>query len=392
VNPESSLTSSENHTAQALESLRQRFAQLPDQRQPGRTSHRLDVVLMIAVCSMLSDNGAFTEMETFARTQLPWLRTFLPIPHGVPSHDVFRNVFIMLKPATLVGILQDWCGELFGRHIAVDGKAMRGTIDTATGKYQVHVLRAWVTALSLSAGQVTCAEKSNEIEALPRLLATLRLKGAIVTIDAMGTQSAIAAQIHDAEAHYVIALKLNQKGAFQAVSGHFDEADLAGTPPAHHHTIETSELSHGRYERREYTVTSALAWFHKSWKWAGLKSVVRVRRWTHRGQESAELVLETHYYLTTLPADPTLLAGYIRGHWSIENQCHHVLDVTYQEDHSQVRDDDAAHNLSILREMSLHVLKRHHGKGSLRSKRKRAALDPAFRTELLASIPHTFGA
>lgn len=378
---------------QSLEKLRQRFAQLPDCRVAGRTLHRLDEMLMIALCSMLSDNDGFTDMEVFAQTQLPWLRTFLTLANGAPSHDVFRNLFMALRPATLAAIIREWCGDLSGQHVAIDGKVLRGAAcDGIMGQSMVHVLRAWVGARSLSAGHVGCEQKSNELEALPRLLDSLVLQGAIVSIDAMGTHSAIATQIHESGAHYVLALKANQKQAMEAVAAHFSAADeSASEPPAHHQSHETVALSHGRFERREYRVTAELGWWPKSWKWEGLQSVVRVRRWTHRGgQQSGELALETHYYLSSLPADAARLAQIIRGHWSVENSCHHVLDVTFQEDHCQVRDANAAQSLSILREIALRALKTHPSRGSLRAKRKRAALDPFYRTQLIADITHPF--
>jgi predicted transposase YbfD/YdcC len=297
-----------------------------------------------------------------------------------------------LRPATLAEIIRDWCGDLSGQHVAIDGKVLRGACDGTTGRSMVHVLRAWVGAQSLSAGHVSCEQKSNELEALPRLLDALVLQGAIVSIDAMGTHSAIATQIHDSGADYVLALKANQKQALEAVASHFNAADeISSEPPLHHQSHETVALSHGRFERREYQATAELGWWPKSWKWEGLQSVVRVRRWSHRGgQQSGELALETHYYLSSLPADAARLAQIIRGHWSVENSCHHVLDVTFQEDHCQVRDTNAAHNLSILREMALRALKTHPSKGSMRAKRKRAALDPFYRTQLIADITHPF--
>ena len=376
----------------SLEKLRQRFAQLPDCRVAGRTLHRLDEMLMIALCSMLSDNDGFTDMEVFAQTQMPWLRTFLTLENGAPSHDVFRNLFMALRPATLAEIIRDWCGDLSGQHVAIDGKVLRGACGGATGRSMVHVLRAWVGERSLSAGHVSCGQKSHELEALPRLLDALMLQGAVVSIDAMGTHSAIATQIHDSGADYVLALKANQKQALEAVAAHFNSSDeISDEPPAHHQSHETVALSHGRFERREYRVTAELGWWPKSWKWDGLQSVVRVRRWSHRGgQQSGELALETHYYLSSLSADAARLAQIIRGHWSVENSCHHVLDVTFQEDHCQVRDSNAAQNLSILREMALKALKTHPSKGSMRAKRKRAALDPFYRTQLIADITHPF--
>ena len=209
----------------AVERLRARFAQLPDCRMPGRILHRIDEVVMIALCSILSDNDAFTDMEAFAKSQLPWLRTFLPLTSGAPSHDVFRNVFMALQPQALLDILAEWCGELNGRQVPIDGKALRGSDSAASGQKMVHVLRAWVSEAGISAGQVLCAEKSNELDALPRLLEALTLKGATVTIDAMGCHPHIAEQIHHAGGDYVLALKGNQPSALEAVAKHFAQID-----------------------------------------------------------------------------------------------------------------------------------------------------------------------
>ncbi len=370
---------------QTLRLLQSRFSLLHDVRQPGKVLHRFDEVLMIALCAVLCDCDAFTDMEDFAETQLPWLRSFLALENGPPSHDVFRNVLLALKPQALLDILTGWCGELTGRHIAIDGKALRGTYNAENGRYLVHLVRAWVDEYGLSAAQVTCAEKSNEIEAIPRLLDALHLQGATVTIDAMGTQPPIAEQIHEAGADYVLALKANQKGAFQAVEAHFQELVEADKPCVKHPQIETLELSHGRCERREYTVTDELEWFHKSWTWAGLQSVAQVRRFVQRSHDGP-MNQEVHYFLCSFKADVQRVAKLVRGHWSVENRCHWVLDVTFGEDHCQVRDKNGAHNLSILREMVMRALRCEPSKLSLRRKRRRATLDPSFRLDLLAYL------
>jgi len=390
-----------------LELLRARFALMPDARAKGRVLHRIDEILMIAFCSMLSDNDAFTDMETFGKTQEKWLRTFLPLPNGPPSHDVFRNVFIALRPQALLDILADWCGDLAGRQIKIDGKALRGTAAANTKQEMVHVLRARVSEAGISAGQVVCREKSNELEALPRLLELLELKGTLVSIDAMGTHPHIAERIHEAGGDYILALKANQKEAMRAVEARFAELDAAAgfdveaiaagivpgalLAPGPLRSGQSVALSHGRYEQRLCTALDDLDFFHKGWKWAGLQSVVRLIRTTCRGAKREELSVETHYYLSSLPADAPRLAKHIREHWAVES-FHHVLDVTFGEDHCQVRDRNAAHNLCILREMSAQTLRNHLPNRSIRSKRKRAALDPVFRSDLLASIAHHFGA
>lgn len=371
---------------QILQSLQARFAQLPDVRQAGKVQHRLDEVLMIALCTLLCDGESFVDMEDFAETQLPWLRTFLPLQKGAPSHDVFRNVLLALEPQSLLDILTSWCGSLAGQQVAIDGKAMRGTYDAQKGRYTVHLMRAWVDAYSLSAGQAVCAQKSNELEAIPRLLEALALQGATVTIDAMGTQPPIAEQIHEAGADYVLALKANQKSALEAVSAHFQQRSSgtsASSPPPS--TTETLELSHGRCERRVYTLLDELDWFHKSWKWTGLQAVGQVQRFIQRNSHEP-LHEEVHYFLCSFKADVARLAQLVRGHWSVENRCHWVLDVIFGEDHCQVRDAKGAHNLSLLREMTLKALRSHPAKISLHRKRRRAALDTTFRTDLLALL------
>jgi predicted transposase YbfD/YdcC len=380
-------------SAQALESLRQHFAAIEDPRVCGRTRHRLDEVLMTSLCSMLCGYECFTEMAMFARSQLPWLRQFLELKHGAPSHDVFRNVFMLVKAQTIAEVLHLWTGSLLGKHVAIDGKALRGTYDRDTKQCAVHVLRAWVDEAHLSAGHVLCKEKSNEIEALPRLLESLELTGAVVTVDAMGTHTHIAEQLHAGGAHYLLALKNNQKGTFTAVVDHFAKCDAQGGVDESL-CYETTEKSHGRYEHRQYEMSQDLGWFAKSWKWAGLQSIIRVRRRSHRREGSAELSEEVHYYLCSLKGmSVEQVAQYIREHWAVENRCHYVLDVTFGEDSCQVRGVNAAHGLSILREMALSILAKHPTKESIRAKRRLAALDHGFRSELLAYIPlSSFGA
>jgi len=378
-----------------LDRLREAFSQLPDTRQAGKVRHRLDEVLMCAFCAVLSDADSFTDMEDFTAAQLPWLRQFLVLEHGAPSHDVFRNVFMMVQPQAMLEILGRWCGALEGMHVAIDGKTLRGTHDAELGRHKVHLLRAWVDARSLSAAQVLCGEKSNEIEAIPRLLAAMCLDGATVTIDAIGTQPPIAAQIHAAGADYVLSLKANQRGALGAVKAAFGDArdapplpgepPLASPPPEGALHTETLELSHGRCERRHYQLLGELGWFHKGWKWAGLQAVGKVRREVQRSMDGPPLI-EEHYFLCSFKGDVGRFAALVRDHWAVENRCHWVLDVTFGEDHSQVRDRGAAHNFSILRELALKVLRDSPAKMSLRRKRKRAALDPNFRLQLLSAV------
>ena len=375
--------------------LRSAFSLIDDARQQSKVLHRLDEVLVCSFCAILCDADCFTDMEDFAESQLPWLRSFLTLKHGAPSHEVFRNVFMMIKPQGMIDILSQWCGPLKDLHIAIDGKTLRGTYNAELGRHRVHLLRAWVDARSLSAAQVVCEEKSNEIEAIPRLLAALELSGATVTIDAMGTQTAIAAQIHDAGADYVLSLKGNQKNALKALKTAFGDRPvpdpILGKPPetkppaAGAVVVETLELSHGRCERREYQLLGDMECFAKSWKWQGLQAMGKVRREVQRSHDGPPWI-EEHYFLCSFKDDVNRFASLVRGHWSVENRCHWVLDVTFGEDHSQVRDKTAAHNFSIQRELAMKVLRDHPSKLSLRRKRRRASLDPNFRLQLLGFI------
>jgi predicted transposase YbfD/YdcC len=294
----------------------------------------------------------------------------------------------------MLDILGQWCGDLNGLHVAIDGKTLRGTHDAELGRHSVHLLRAWVDERNLSAGQILCEEKSNELEAIPRLLNGLQLRGATVTIDAAGTYTHIAEQIHEAGASYALALKANQKNALAAVKSAFGDGDRVpdlGEPKQPSpsalkaEVTETLELSHGRCERRHYQLLGDLSWFDKSWKWPGLQAVGKVRREVQRSYDGPPEI-EEHYFLCSFKQDVQRFAQLIRGHWSVENRCHWVLDVTFGEDHCQVRDRNAAHNLSIIRELVLKVLRNTPSKLSLRRKRRLAALDPDFRLQILTSV------
>ena len=374
-----------------LSRLQQAFAEIPDTRQPSKVRHLLNEVLLCSFCAVVCDANSFTDMADFTASQIGWLRQFLVLKNGPPSHDTFRNVFLMLKAESMVGILNSWCGPLMGKQIAIDGKTLRGTHSGVEGRPLVHLLRAWVDERSISAGHVLCDVKSNEIEAIPRLLAGLEINGATVTIDAMGTQVAIAEQIHEAGADYVLSLKANQKGALEAVThalntpANLEQPDVPSQPVEGAMVYETLELSHGRCEKREYHLLDDLSAFGKSWKWAGLAAVGKVRREIQRSYDGPPVV-ETHYFLCSFKDDVERFARLVRGHWSVENRCHWVLDVTFGEDHCQVRDRSAAHNFSIMRELVLQVLRSVPSKLSLRRKRRLAALDPDYRLQIFNTL------
>ena len=377
----------------ALVQLRERLAGFPDRRVQGKVCFPLADVLLIAFCALLSDCCHFTEMALFANTQLTWLGTFMNLPNGAPSHDVFRNVFMAIKPQYLLEIMAEWAGPLVNKRIMIDGKCLRGTNQGQQGAAaKVYLIRAWVLESGLSVAQESCADKSGELVHLPDLLASLNIEGTTISIDAMGTYPEIAKIIHEGGGRYVLCLKKNQPQAYEEVKKHFDQvggicpetptAQLSPVPQGHSRH-ETVELSHGRYEQRIVTTTDKLAWFTRDWKWHGLKSITEVRRLSHRNGAREALSEEVHYYLSSLPAEAEALGQAIREHWQVENGCHHVLDMTFGEDHCQVQDANAAQNLSLLREVAAKVIKAYPTKESIAAKRKKACLSPVFRLKVL---------
>jgi predicted transposase YbfD/YdcC len=401
----------------AIHLLRLGLQSLPDSRLAGQVLHPVGDVLFTALCSLIADCEDYIEMALFAQTQLDWLRHYVPLVNGAPSHDTFRNVFMMVKPQALLDITTAWVGCLEGRHIRVDGKVNRGVKDPETGRSRLHLLRAWVGEVGLSVGQAVCDDKSNEAATLPQLLDSLQLKGALVSIDAMAGHAEVAQQIQQAGGHWLLALKGNEKETFEIICAHFrtlcgQQAPMPeGYLPDHVpvpktlHPPQTApqqwpqditrilsqERTRGRYEQREVIVVPVGDWWPKAYLWYGVASVVCVIRTTMRQRHDKEFPLqEVHYYLTSLPPEQAeQIAKAIREHWAIENGCHHLLDVTYHEDHCQVRDLTAAHNLTLMREISAKLIKDHPLKGSVRNKRKRAALSAVFRAEVVAPIFHT---
>ena len=391
----------------AVAVLLAKFADIPGPRAAGGILHPLPGVLLCALFAVISNCESYTAMATFAETQLEWLRRYIPLLHGAPSHDTFRYVFMLLQPAALTDILCAWAGPLDGQHVRIDGKVSRGAKDTETGRSRLWLLRAWVSDAGLSVAHAPCGEKSSEQATFPALLASLQLKGALVTIDAMAGHPEIARLLHEGGAGYILALKANEKETHTLVAAHFkhlsgqNEHPPAGREdatelfapeimPAHWaapcDVSMTTEMNRGRWEERQVIAIAAGPWLPKAFLWYGLQSAVCVLRRTMRQRQSAAApAWEVHYYLTSLPPGAAKLGASIRAHWGVENSCHHLLDVTFGEDHSQVRDATAAQSLSLLREMAAALLRKHPRKGSVKAKRVRAALSQEFRAEVVAA-------
>lgn len=370
------------------------FGSLTDPRVERTRVHRLGELVTIALCAVLCGADDWVAVETFGRAKEAWLRTFLTLPGGIPSHDTFGRVFARLDPAEFQQCFVAWVqavlGAAPGQVIAVDGKTLRRSADRLRGRAALHLVSAWATASGLVLGQEATAAKSNEITAIPRLLQLLVLDGCVVTIDAMGCQTAVAAQVHEQGADYVLALKGNQPTLQRTVVAAFADLALPAADawvPAEQDRAETLDKGHGRVERRRYHALSdpdLLACLDPTGAWAGLRSVVRVQAERRQGDRRA---VETRYYLSSLPPEAAVLGQAIRQHWHVENRLHWVLDVLFREDACPVRAGDGAQNLARLRQLALNLL-RHEPtvRGSLATKRFRAALDDTYLRRLLAGL------
>lgn len=352
------------------------FEDLTDPRIERTRVHDLFELVVVALCGTIAGADTWADIERFGNDRLAWLRTFLRLGGGVPSHDTFGRVFAMLDPAELVAGIQQWLDDLgreIGKHIAIDGKTLRGSGDKAAGRNPLHLVSAWASETRLTLGQVAVDSKSNEITAIPLLLELLDLKGATVTIDAMGCQKEIAAKIVAGGGDYVLALKGNQEKLHQAVDAAFTMALEAHVRPPGMCRHVTTETNRGRQERREYTVLPAPRSLPGVADWKGLATLVMVLRITRiDGREKGEV----SYFLSSLPPKVKALAKFIRQHWSIESQLHWVLDVTFSEDASRIRKQHAPQTSAMLRRLAVSILSADTSiKDNIRGKRYRACLN-----------------
>ena len=326
-------------------------------------------------------------IEVYGQGKEDWLKTFLELPNGIPSADTFARVISSLDPEALEAGFQQWVGHLTesleGELIAIDGKTSRGSYDREEGVKALQLVSAWATERRLVLGQCPVSSKSNEITAIPVLIEQLDVKGAIVSIDAMGTQTKIAQQLRAKEADYILALKGNQGNLHHAAQTWF-EALEADSPSEHLSQYQSCEAGHHRIEKRQVWRIPAHEVFEPEQcaAWADLASLVVVRAERRLWNKTT---LETRYFLSSAAFSAQEFAPKIRGHWGIENTLHWSLDVVYGEDHSRLRRDHAPRNFSLLRRLSLNLLRQEPSKGSLKSKRYRAGLDNRFMLTILAS-------
>jgi len=363
--------------------LKDHFRQLIDPRVGRAKRHELVDILLLAVCAMLCGAETFTEMAEFSLCKADWFKTWLALPHGIPSHDTFNRVFSLIDPVQFQECFLAWTQSLrtavAGELVAVDGKTLRGS--RARGHGPVHLVNVWASRNRLVLGQLKVADHSNEITALPALLRALELAGCVVTVDAMGCQKQVAQEIHEADADYVLALKGNQGTVHAEVQAFLDDAQRRGFAGVAHQFVETVEKDHGRVETRRYWITDQIGWFVGKADWEALRSVGMVEAVR---EVDSRVTTERRYYLTSLPAEAGRFAAAVRGHWEIENCVHWVLDVQLGEDRCAVRNPNAAQNLATLRALCLNQLRRDRQvRLGIRSKQKAAGWNPPYLASLL---------
>lgn len=364
-------------------SIKKHFAKLRDPRVRGRTQHRLIDIMVMAICAVIGNCDDWPDIALFAQKRQSWFKRFLALPNGVPSHDTFERVFALLDPRAFERCCLAWLRAAADRigvgHIAIDGKTLCGSASAKLGP--LHLVSAWATQANLSLGQVAVDRKSNEITAIPQLLELLDLKGALVTIDAIGCQKEIARHIVAAGADYVLTVKANQEHLLEDIQTTVEKA-LDGELPAQ--VVEeytTTERGHGRQEQRSYLVIHDLNGIRDRAAWKNLTSVGMC---CHERTVNGKTTMEARYFIGSRKMKARKYAGALRHHWGIENNLHWQLDISFREDESRIQDRHTAENFALMRKMALCLLKQHPRKDSIARKRKAAALDPDFLAETLA--------
>jgi predicted transposase YbfD/YdcC len=365
------------------------FSIVPDPRLMRAQKHRLVDILFIAVCTIICGGEGFTDMELFGEAKEAWLRGLLELPHGIPSHDTFGRVFSLLDPQAFGECFLRWTAALHaatqGQVIALDGKTLRHSFDTATGQAALHLVSAWASENGLALGQLKVDGKSNEITALPALLRLLDVQGCVVTMDAMGCQKELAGQIVAQGGDYVLGLKGNQGHLHEEVQYFFAEAQRQGWQNVPYDYHETAEKDHGRIEIRRCWLVAEVAidWLERQDQWPGLASIAAIEAERRRG---TKVTKETRYYISSLRDSAQQVAAAVRQHWGIENSLHWVLDVTLGEDASRIRKDHAPENLALLRRLALNLIKKaKRPKASVRGSIKKAGWDNSFLEAILVS-------
>jgi predicted transposase YbfD/YdcC len=361
------------------------FAHLADPRIERTRLHPLMDIVVIAVCAVICGADGWEDIAKYGLAKQDWLKTFLSLPNGIPSHDTFRRVFCLLDPAAFQQCFQRWIDALIAglglKRIAIDGKTLRRSFDRAAGKAALHLVSAWATEQHLVLGQVAVDSKSNEITAIPKLLELLDVSGAMVSIDAMGCQKEIAAKIREGGGDYVLSVKDNQPHLLEDIQQCFEkglDTDFAGLEHSHH---EECYRGHGRTEKHSVHTILNPTGIRDRALWQDLKAITFV--FSERQELGKEKTEEVRYYIGSRAAKAKAYANSIRSHWGIENGLHWVLDVCFDEDQCRMRADHSPENMALLRRLALCLLKKHGRKGSLRGKRLHSGWNNDFLLEVL---------
>ncbi len=373
-----------------LEALISQFARIEDPRCSWRVEHKLIDILVIAVCAVLAEAESFEDIALYGRGKHAWLKQFLALPNGIPSHDTFRRVLMLIDPDCFERCFLDWVRSVFRqdaaapRQIAIDGKTVRRSFDRKRGHSPLHLVSAFATEQGLVLAQRAAGSKGGELAVLPNLLDGLDLRGCLVSLDALACQPTIAGQITARGGDYLLALKGNQKKAHAEVKRWF-EAHAFSLGGSLRPCFDAFDDSHGRSVRRRVFACTELEPFAAAQRWPELAAVLAVE--TIRGiNGKGKVTAEIRYYLSSSTLPPTQLAAAIRRHWAIENSLHWILDVGFNEDASRVRERNAVRNLALLRKIALNLARTDTTlKTSLKGTRKSAAWDNDFMATLIAA-------
>lgn len=368
------------------EVLFESLTKVDDPRREHQKFHSLKDILVISICAVICGVEHWTEMEEFGEAKQEWFAEFLELENGIPSHDTFRRVFILLDNIKLKEIFIDWIGAAIslskGALVNIDGKQMCGSKEPRKGKKALNVVSAWASEVSVVLGQVACEEKSNEIMAIPELLKIFDLEGCIVTIDAMGCQKEIVKEIVEKKADYVISLKGNQGNLHKEIKDYLDWAERIGFKEIKYEYCETLEKDHGRIEERRCFVTEEIDWLEHKEDWKNLKTVVMIE--AIREVIGGAKTVERRYFISSLGANAEQALRAVREHWAVENGLHWCLDIGFREDDCRVREAKSAENLATLRHIGLNLLKQENTcKLGIKSKRKKAGWNEDYLLKVL---------